>query len=92
MSVSYLVSELMFILLYWLIQDYILIKDAPKYTTQHVSQLGVAINSMPMDAKLSKVLKGGGDDTSLTAREHEILELILQNKKRKDIATKLMLS
>ena len=92
LSVSYLVSELMFILLYWLIQDYILIKDVPKYTTQQVSQLGVAINSMPMDAKLSKVLRGGGDDSSLTAREQEILELILQNKKRKDIATELMLS
>lgn len=59
LSVSYLVSELMFILLYWLIQDYILIKDVPKYTTQQVSQLGVAINSMPMEAKLSKVLRGG---------------------------------
>lgn len=45
---------------------------------------------MPMENKLSKILQFV--KAPLAIREREILELILKNKKRKDIATELMLS
>ena len=92
LAVSYVVSELLFIFLYWTIQDYVLIKDAPKYSPKQEMQLGISITTMPMETKLSKVLSFVKESAPLAVREREILELILQNKKRKDIATELMIS
>ena len=55
-------------------------------------QLGVDIATMPMETKIGKILFRVKSDEPLTAREREILELILQNKKRKDIAEEMRLS
>lgn len=92
LAISYVVSELLFIFLYWTIQDYVLIKDVPHYTAQQEVQLGISITTMPMETKLGKVLSFVKEDAPLAVREREILELILQNKKRKDIATELCIS
>ena len=92
LAVSYVVSEMLFIFLYWTIQDYILITDAHKYSPQQELQLGISITTMPMETKLGKVLSFVKESAPLAVREREILELILQNKKRKDIATELCIS
>jgi DNA-binding NarL/FixJ family response regulator len=52
------------------------------------TRLSVDIINMPIEEKISKVLNG----KNISKRESEILELILQNKKRKDIALELHLS
>ena len=87
LSVSYVVSEILFILLYWLIQDYVHQKNISQ-----IKQVETPITSMPVEVKLNKVLETLKNGTSLAVREREILELILQNKKRKDIASELMIS
>ena len=87
LSVSYVVSEILFILLYWLIQDYVHQKNISQ-----IKQGETPITSMPVEVKLNKVLETLKNGTSLAVREREILELILQNKKRKDIASELMIS
>ena len=45
-----------------------------------------------MEEKLNKVLTFIGDGETLAVREREILELILSNVKRKEIANKLSIS
>lgn len=92
LAVSYVVSEMILIFIYWTIQDYVLIADIPRYTHEQQVQLGISITSMPMEAKLNKVLGFVKEDTPLAIREREVLELILQNKKRKDIAKELCIS
>jgi len=47
---------------------------------------------MPMEEKIQKVLYFVRDGELLCTREREILELILANKKRKEIALELYLS
>ena len=92
LSVSYVVSEMLFILLYWTIQDYIHSTSVPNISQQNTENLIVAITSMSMEEKLNKVLTFVKDIDPLAIREREILELILNNVKRKDIATQLMIS
>ncbi len=92
LSVTYIISELMFLFLYWMMQDYVHVNDIPKYTTQEQEQLGVDIATMPMETKIGKVLLFVKSGEQLVSREREILELILDNIKRKEIAEKLHLS
>ena len=47
---------------------------------------------MPMEDKILKVLSALNEGEMLASREREILELVLQNKKRKEIADMLNLS
>ena len=91
LSVSYIFSEIMFVLLFWTMQDYVLKNEVANYTySQQIDELGVAITTMPMEIKLNKILQFAKEP--LAIREREILELILKNKKRKDIATELLIS
>ena len=55
-------------------------------------KLGVDIKTMPMETKIGKVLLHVKEGEIIGPREREILELILDNKKRKEIAEELHLS
>ena len=90
LSVSYIFSEIMFVMLYWTMQDYVHKSEVPTFTPQQVEELGVAIITMPMESKLCKILQLVKEP--LAVRERQILELILKNKKRKDIAAELVIS
>lgn len=92
LSVSYLVSEILFIFLYWTIQDYVLIKDMPIVAQKKEMKLGVDILTMPMDVKIAKVLFFLKKGETLTLREREVLEQILLYKKRREIAEILYVS
>ena len=92
LSATYIISELVFLFLYWMMQDYVHVNDIPKYTPAQQVQLGVDIATMPMDVKIGKVLLFVKNGEQLVPREREILELILDNKKRKEIAEELHLS
>ena len=67
---------------------------SPSEYLQHAKteRLGVDIATMPMETKIGKILFHIKAEEPLTAREREILELILQNKKCKDIAEEMRLS
>ena len=92
LSVTYIISELVFLFLYWMMQDYVHVNDIPKYTPAQREQFGVDIATMPMETKIGKVLLFIKKGEQLVPREREILELILDNKKRKDIAEVLHIS
>ena len=89
LAISYVVSEILFIFLYWTIQDYVHCANVPKFNLRE-EELGVYITSMTMEEKLNKVLNFVKEGDTLAVREREVLELILQNVKRKDIAKKLI--
>ena len=87
LSVSYFMSEVVFFFVYLIMYEYLQLRD-----TMAEEKLGVDIVTMPMETKIGKVLFHVKADEPLTARERELLELILQNKKRKDIASEMLLS
>ena len=92
LSVSYIFSEIVLLGIYWMMQDYVHKKDIPKFTQAEKERLGVDIATMPMDVKIGKVLLFVRNGEHILPREREILELILDNHKRKEIADKLCLS
>jgi DNA-binding CsgD family transcriptional regulator len=92
LSVTYIGSELLLLLVYWMMQDYVLKSDVRVITQTETEQLGVDIATMPMDVKIGKVLLYVREGEMLAPREREILEYILDNKKRREIAALLCLS
>lgn len=92
LSAIYPISAFAFLCVWLMLQDYVHKRDIPKYTPAEQEQLGVDILTMPMEIKIGKVLLFVKEDTSLGVREREILERILDNKKRKEIAEELHLS
>ena len=92
LSVTYIISELFLLLLYWMMQDYVHVSQIPQFTPAQETQLGVDIATMPMEIKIGKVLYFLREGEILSSREREILDLILQNKRRKEIADALHLS
>lgn len=92
LSVSYLFSELILLGLYWMMQDYVRSDLVPKPEPGTPRATPVDIAMIPMEEKVLKILSFLKPEEMLTAREREILELILQNKRRKEIAEALCLS
>lgn len=92
LSVSYLFSEVILLGLYWMMQDYVRSDLIPQPTQEVVRPAPIDIATMPMDEKILKILSFLAPGEMLAAREREILELVLQNKKRKEIADELCLS
>ena len=92
LSVTYLMSTWGFLIEWLMFQDYVRKSDIPQYTQREQEQLAVDIATMPMDVKIGKVLLFVKDGEHLVPREREILELILENQRRKEIAEKLCLS
>ena len=92
LSVSYLFSEVILLGLYWMMQDYVRLDliPQPQQATSRATSIDIA--AMPMEEKILKVLSCLKPGEMLAAREREILELVLQNKKRKEIAEALCLS
>lgn len=88
LSVSYLFSEVVLLAVYWMMQDYVRLDLAPK----PVTQTAIDVAAMPIEEKVLKVISFLKAGEMLTAREREILELVLHNKKRREIAEELCLS
>ena len=86
LSVTYVISELLLLIVYWMMQDYVHKDDIPVLTPAESEQLGIDIATMPMDVKIGKVLLCLKNGETLAPREREVLELILQYKKRREIA------
>ena len=92
LSVMYIASEFLLLIVYWMMQDYVLKRDIPTYTQAKKEELAVQITTMTMDAKLSKVLSFVKDGNPLSIREREILEMVIAGKKRREIAETMHLS
>ena len=92
LSVMYIASEFLLLIVYWMMQDYVLKRDIPTYTKAEKEELTVQITTMTMDAKLAKVLSFVKDGNPLSIREREILEMVIAGKKRREIAEAMHLS
>lgn len=92
LSVSYLMSAFVFFFVYWMLQDYVHKEDIPTLTPVETRQLGVDVATMPMEEKIGRVLAFLPSGEVLPTREREVLEAVLENKKRKDIAFEMHLS
>ena len=92
LSVSYIFSEVILLGLYWMMQDYIRTDLIPRPAQAAPRQAPVDIATMPMEEKIGRVLSCLEPGEMLATREREILELVLQNKKRKEIAEEMCLS
>lgn len=79
LSVTYILSELVLLLVYWMIEEYVHVQDMQK-------------PSKDEEARLARVLTRLPKGEALSAREQEILTLVLRGKKRRDIADTLHLS
>ena len=89
LSVSYIFSEIILLGLYWMMQDYVHVSEIPRPTA---AKQGVDVATMPTEVKIGKILPALREGEILSVREREVLELILQNKHRKEIADALYLS
>ena len=92
LSVSYLFSEIILLGLYWMMQDYIRSDLIHHHVQKAPRPAPVDIATMPMEEKILKVLSFLNPGEMLAEREREVLELVLQNKKRKEIAEEMCLS
>ena len=92
LSVSYIFSEIILLGLYWMMQDYVRIDLIPQPTREAPRPVPVDIATMPMEEKIPKILSFLKSGELLATREREILEKVLENKKRKEIADELCLS
>lgn len=92
LSVTYIASEFLLLIVYWMLQDYVRKNDIPTYTPAEKEEFAVQITEMTMEAKLAKVLTFVKEDNPLSMREREILEMVIAGKKRREIADKMHLS
>ena len=92
LSVSYIFSEIILLGLYWMMQDYVRVDLIPKPEREAQRPAPVDIATMPMEEKILKILSFLNEGELLATREREILEMVLENKKRKEIADELCLS
>lgn len=106
LSVSYLVSELFLLFLYNMMQDYELIgnkeagrrEESVSFSGEPVSSLCLAGDDLCENPgffpgeSISRILEENPRVDTLTAREKEILVLLLENKRRKEIADELHIS
>lgn len=89
LSVSYILSECMLLFLYWMMQDYVNIKNLP---VQGDSSPIVIIDSMTKAEKINKIILQLPEGITLSARQIDVLEGILEGKSRKEISSDLFLS
>ena len=92
LSVTYISSEFLLLIVYWMLHDYVHKNDLHTYTQAEKEKLAVQITEMTMEAKLAKVLTFVKEDNPLSMREREILEMVIAGKKRREIADKMHLS
>ena len=85
LSVSYLMSEFVFFFVYWMMQDYIHLRDVPPPSV-------VLVDSMTGAEKLQTVLQNLPENVVLTAKEKEVLSIVLEGKSRKEISAILHVS
>ena len=83
LSISYLLSELVLLSIYWMVQD------VEKSILQKRVAMGLDVTNEDKVALLLTRLPKG---ESLTQREKEILIALIENKKRREIAEELNIS
>ena len=92
LSVTYIFSELVLLLLYWTMQDYIHVDELKQIISKPQPMQYHDLSQMAEEEKMERALAMLQTGERLVEREREVLELVLKNQKRKDIAEQLHLS
>ena len=90
LATSYIMSVLAYFFVYLLLQDYIRKVDVPAPTTEKTRV--IVLDSIPKAERLERVLKLLPADKTLTARQMEMLDGLLDGKSQKEIAADLHIS
>ena len=89
LAVSYLLSEVVLLGIYWMIQDYIHKRELPS-AEEKVPV--VVVDTLTSAEKIKIMLARLPENTKLTLKEMEVLEELIEGKTRKEIAEKLNIS
>lgn len=94
LSISYLMSEFIFFFIYLLLQDYIRISDlpSPALVQSQAKSAVIFVNSSQRADRIESILSRLPENATLSARQMDVLEGILDGKSRKEIAADLHLS
>jgi len=92
LSLTYIISELLLVLVYWMMQDYVHKSDVPPPIVVEEKAPIIVVDNLTRAEKIQAILGSLPDDTVLSARQTDILERILDYKSRKEIAVELHLS
>ena len=92
LSVTYIISEFLLLIVYWMLQDYVYKNDIPKPVTHEEKVSVIFMDSRERAEKIKQIVAGLPEGATLTARQIDILEGILECKSRKEMAADLHLS
>ena len=92
LSVTYIISEFLLLIVYWMLQDYVYKNDISKPVTHEEKVSVIFMDSRERAEKIKKIIASLPEGTMLTARQMDILEGILAGKSRKEMAADLHLS
>ena len=92
LSVTYIISEFLLLIVYWMLQDYIHVNDIPKPVTHGEKVSVIFMDSRERAEKIKQIIASLPEGATLTARQVDILEGILEGKSRKEMAAALHLS
>ena len=92
LSVTYIISEFLLLIVYWMLQDYVYKNDIPKPVTHEKKVSVIFMDSRERAEKIKQIIASLPEGTMLTARQMDILEGILAGKSRKEMAADLHLS
>ena len=92
LSVSYLMSEFVLFFAYWMLQDYVPKSDLPPPVVVEEKPSVIFVDTRERAEKIEHILASLPEGTTLSARQMDVLEGILDGKSRKEIAADLHLS
>ena len=92
LSVTYIISEFLLLSVYWMLQDYIHVNDIPKHVAHEEKVAVIFMDSRERAEKIKQIIASLPEGATLTARQVDILEGILEGKSRKEMAADLHLS
>ena len=92
LSVTYIISEFLLLSVYWMLQDYVHKNDIPKHVTHGEKVSVIFMDSRERAEKIKQIIASLPEGATLTARQVDILEGILDGKSRKEMAADLHLS
>ena len=92
LSVTYIISEFLLLIVYWMLQDYVHKNDIPRPFTHEEKVSVIFMDSRERAEKIKQIIASLPEGATLTARQVDILEGILAGKSRKEMAADLHLS
>ena len=92
LSVTYVISEFLLLIVYGMLQDYVHKNEVPSPVFVEEKAPIIIVDNMTRAEKIKTILDSLPEDTVLSTRQMDILERILDYKSRKEIAVELHLS